>query len=404
MDIGSQNFRFTLEDKNGLKEPTNTYRPPKTAELHLDSLDRFKAGAFPGGVVTGPLGNGSTITPANSQNFIKWIANFVLPTAQSKSTDLVLQNKSALIQGYFARVALTQFQLRYRLPTIIPGYNDLFYITFRNDGQFFPPANNTFHLPITIPGGSYTPATLASFLQTAISTSTLALAAFTCDAPFAAPNNLRNSGFRFAINNVAPANVAIALSFGETDAVDDDQSAANNLRVARTLYTLGLTTAEFWGYGSQSIGVPFWVAGPPPIFQAETAPFPFFTAVGASPKMFATDYVDIVSSSLTNYKEVKDMNTSEAAPMAVLGRVWLAEGANDYNSEFPYTAPYTQTALGMHSPITVVKSWQNPNWCQWSPNQTVNTIDIKLLDQWGDVLPWDTQYPSEWSATLTLTE
>jgi hypothetical protein len=232
----------------------------------------------------------------------------------------------------------------------------------------------------------------------------LALAAFTCDAPFAGPNNLRNSGFRFAINNVAPANVAIALSFGETDAVDDDQSAANNLRVARTLYTLGLTTAQFWGYASQSIGVPFWVAGPPPIFQVETAPYPFFTAVGASPKMVATDYVDIVSSSLTNYKETKDMNTSEAAPMAVLGRVWLAEGANDYNSEFPYAAPYTQTALGMHSPITVVKSWQNPNWCQWSPNQTVNTIDIKLLDQWGEVLPWDTQYPSEWSATLTLTE
>ena len=314
MDVGSTNFRFTLEDKNGLKADTHTYRNPKTAELHLDSLDRFKTGAFPGGVVTGPLGNGSTITPANSQNFIKWIANFVLPTATSKSTDLVLQNKNALIQGYFARIALTQFQLRYRLPTIIQGYNDLFYITFRNDGQFFPPANNTLHIPISIPAGSWTPATLATYLQTAISTSTLALAAFTCDAPFAAPNNLRNSGFRFAINNVAPANVWIALSFGETDAVDNDQSAANNLRVARTLYTLGLTTAQFWGYPTQSIGAPFWVVGPAPIFQIETAPYPFLTAVGASPKMFATDYVDIVSSSLTNYKETKDMNNAAFKP------------------------------------------------------------------------------------------
>ena len=34
----------------------------------------------------------------------------------------------------------------------------------------------------------------------------------------------------------------------------------------------------------------------------------------------------------------------------------------------------------------------------------IDKIDIQLLDMWGDVIPWSTNYPTEWSATLTLTE
>jgi hypothetical protein len=56
------------------------------------------------------------------------------------------------------------------------------------------------------------------------------------------------------------------------------------------------------------------------------------------------------------------------------------------------------------SPITVTKSWTNPNWSQWSPNQTVNAIDIRLIDMYGDTLAWSSMNQTEWSATLTLTE
>jgi hypothetical protein len=65
--------------------------------------------------------------------------------------------------------------------------------------------------------------------------------------------------------------------------------------------------------------------------------------------------------------------------------------------------PADTTTIGV-SPITVTKTWTHPNWSELSPNQTINSIDIKLLDMWGDVIQWSSANPTEFSATLTLTE
>jgi hypothetical protein len=132
--------------------------------------------------------------------------------------------------------------------------------------------------------------------------------------------------------------------------------------------------------------------------QTSGVPTYYLTASGSAPNLLPTDYVDIVSTALTNYKDAKDANSSVASPGAVMGRIWLTEGAVNvtYN-------PVDPTNVG-DSPLTVTKSWSNPNWCQWSPNQTINAIDIRLLDMYGDTLAWSSANATEWSATLTLTE
>jgi hypothetical protein len=56
------------------------------------------------------------------------------------------------------------------------------------------------------------------------------------------------------------------------------------------------------------------------------------------------------------------------------------------------------------SPMNFTKTWDNPNWSQWSPNAAINTVDITLLDMWGQPLYWSDTYNTEWSATVTVTE
>jgi hypothetical protein len=110
--------------------------------------------------------------------------------------------------------------------------------------------------------------------------------------------------------------------------------------------------------------------------------------------------VDIVSQALTNYKDTKDANSSIQSPGSVLGRIWLNESwVNNQTASNGYPDP---NLLGT-APLAITKTWINPNWSQWSPNQAINTVDITLLDMWGNPLYWTATSPTEWSATLTVT-
>jgi hypothetical protein len=119
------------------------------------------------------------------------------------------------------------------------------------------------------------------------------------------------------------------------------------------------------------------------------------------PNFRQTDYVDIVSQALTNYKDTKDGNSSIASPGSVIGRIWL--------TEYPLSGQaaglgWPQDGMWGMSPMNFTKTWQSPNWSQWSPNAAINTVDITLLDMWGQPLYWSDTYPTEWSATLTVSE
>jgi hypothetical protein len=120
-----------------------------------------------------------------------------------------------------------------------------------------------------------------------------------------------------------------------------------------------------------------------------------------TPNLRPTDYVDIVSNTLTNYKDTKDANSSVQSPGSVLGRIWLNEAW--VNSQTA-TNGYPDPNLAGTAPLALTKTWVNPNWSQWSPNVSISSIDITLLDMWGNPLFWNPSYPTEWSATLTVTE
>lgn len=371
MDVGSVNFQFTSEEPERTSKP---FRYPMSAELHVSSLDRY---------------NSSVAQP--NQTLAQLTAPAPPPGITSQatysSTDCQIQTKKALLYGYFNRLAVTEFQLSFRVPTLVSGVNNIFYLQVWPGGYSLGGSTS---YPITVPAGYYTPVLLALAIQTAIRAATTNLTtavSFTVTAPTsqstiaALVSGTITTGFTFNTNT------ADAITLVNPPASAATESA--RLSAAKFYRLVGANTASF--------GVP------------TTAPVPTPSAIcrTMSPNFLPTDYVDIVSKTLTNYKDTKDTNSSEQAPQGVLGRIYLTDAG-----AFPQMAVSNSfmdpNVLGC-SPFTITKKWSAPNWSQWSPNQAINTIDIKLLDMYGNTLYWsnaDTtgSATTEWQMTILASE
>jgi hypothetical protein len=345
MDVGSDNFRFTLDDP---EKKAVTTRYPKTAELHLDSLDRYQV-------------NDVTVAAVNTsspdQNTAKLFGPTFAQVSESSTNNCQIQTKRNLLYGYMSRVALTQFNLNYNVPTVVTGYNDKFSLILNSTPYYY-----------VIPQNYYTATTLAATIQGLIRASAgNPVPGATVSSPTSNTTvitSVVNSGFTFATGNPA---ITFTFNPGVTG-----QSVADANNYGRVWRMLGVYEQV-----------------------------PFVSVRLGIPNLKPTDYVDIVSQALTNYKDTKDANSSVQSPGSVLGRIWLTESfVNNQTASGGYPDP---NLLGV-APLSMTKNWISPNWSQWSPNTSINTVDITLLDMWGNPLYWSPTYQTEWSATLTVTE
>jgi len=355
MDVGSDNFRFTLDDPEKKSQAT---REPKTAELHLDSLDRYTPGILAG------LSN-----PNTPQNFCKYIGPIIGASSISSTNNCEIQTKTNLLYGYFSRVALTQFNLSWRVPTVVAGYNDLLSVF-----------NGSTTTILTIPPGYYSVSTLQLTLQNLLRTvsglSTLSIS--TIDTQTNAVGAAVEVGWTITTNG-SP----MAFSYAGTSDGQADQIGRANRLIGVNRAAAGFTPDIL------TSSVTSIVVNPATSFTMGVPNFRY------------TDYVDIVSQSLTNYKDTKDANSAISAPAGVIGRIWL--------TEYPLSGQTTgnawpQDGMWGMGPMTFTKNWIHPNWSQWSPNQAISSVDISLVDMFGFPLPWTSTLNTEWSATLTVTE
>lgn len=383
MDVGADNFRFTLDDP---EKRARTIRAPMTSELHLNSLDRFTFGQLP---YTGiPAGLTPPYSNDGKSSVVTQNAGRILLGQSKTATDnCLLQTSRNLLYGYFSRVALTQFQLNYNVPTIVAGYNDV--LAFVVTGNVAPQY-------VSLREGYYTPDQLAAEIQLQMRAAPgNPLPAFLCSAPqnpasttlvtpisggFAQPKI--NAYFQFATGSGATMNFILGYDTVGSGSIDPELQQ----RIAKLARMLGLNKAC---YGYTEAANPL-----------TTAPTAWAAIQGGIPNLMPTDYVDVVSKTLSNYKDNKDENSSVQAPSCVLARIWLTEG----QSALSVANGWPQASLQGQSPQIFTKSWVNPNWSQWSPNQSVSSVDITLLDMWGKPLFWSSTYPTEWSATVTATE
>jgi hypothetical protein len=359
MDVGADSFRFTLDDP---EKKSRAFRYPMSSELHVSSLDRFNSqSGIPQVLVQ--LEQDVLFTVATAPNY--------------SSSQLTIQNQRALMYGYFNRIAISEMQLFYRVPTVVAGVNDVFYIT-NNPGGVGTPVSYL----CTIPAGHYTAPLLAVAMQTVIRANVANLTtagSFTVTAPLGQASTPPASG---------TVVTGFVFNTGTTDTIifaapPNGSTLAAQLQVWKCYRMIGTTTQSFVGYPSNI---------PTPI------------VVSYNPNLLPTDYIDIVSKALTNYKDNKDANSSEASPLGVIGRIYLTDTVvNSAITSFGYLDP---NVLGS-GPLAFTKKWAIPNWSQWSPNQAVNALDITLLDMFGQPLYYSNLKgcaDTEWQMTLIASE
>jgi len=377
MDVGSDNFKFQIEATGD--EKARTTRPPKTSELRVDSLNRYNWSMFANapGVINSDNPNQVTAELAGP---------LVLPFTLNSCDQCLIQSSRNLLDGYFSRVALTQFQLHYRVPTVVTGYNDRIGFYFR-----LAPGNTPVLVFATLNQGYYNIATLSAEIRRAmiaVSGGTLTTSNFNVIAPTEQRTVLTvastiSTGFTFTVTG-GPS----ILFFAGTAGTNSELQR----RVLKAFRLIGVNRAMM-GYTPE--------LNPATQTPVDPATVLWTTAVGGVPNFKQTDYVDIVCPQLSNYKENKDANSDIQSTGGILGRIYL--------TEYPLASQTSQHAWpqdgmwGM-APMSFTKTWVNPNWSQWSVGQGISALTFSLIDQWGLPLFWSSTYPTEWSATITATE
>ena len=369
MDVGADNFRFDLDRKNGLAKACRTYRKPKTYTLHVDSRDRYTPRMFQ---------TTDVFTNFPSQTVSKPAGPIMLDSRENPGTIVKISNQRNLLNGYFSRIALTEICINLATQQMLAGFNGRFYFTTNNVG--IQTARTA-----AVPAGWFTPVTLAAAIQDAIRTAAPELPSFTCNAPYTVANSPLQFGFVFATNTA----VTMRMDLNQTGVGQGNSEAS-----ARFLRLIGFTNRTPFGYPEFNEGQQPLTAG---AFAA--------TLSGGAPQYAYTPYIDVYSTSLSTYKAPKDANTGSGSRYTHLARVYMAEcplQGGGFNTSVPVIAP-DRMIVGT-GPTIVYKSFKKPNWCEWSPNQSIDNIDITLREAGGNFLNWSPTSRTEFTATFTLSE
>jgi hypothetical protein len=244
--------------------------------------------------------------------------------------NFTIYRNQALLYGYFYRLAITQLQLHWDMPTIVSDVNNKFEIVLS------PGPGSTL---VVIPEGYYTPTTLAAAIQTAIQAAGGAFATFTC-----AFNDL-NGGF--IINSGSAAQFTITAP---------NPTSPSYSLFRNTARSIGLTSPNYTTPAAiQNLG---------------------------SPGLLYTRYIDIISRNLTKYQRVKDSDTSATNVKSfIVARIYLSPS----NSLIETTST---SGIGS-KPFTLTIDYNTPKFIKYSPDEALNESDLQVLDEYGDQLYWD---------------
>jgi hypothetical protein len=312
-----------------------TSRPSSTAVLAVDSADRYAV--YPQDV--------SDTTNAYS---------------------FTISRNQALMNGFFRRIALTEFVFPYYIPNINTETNALY---FKKNGG----ATTTAYLPV----GFYTPSQLATAVQ-----------ALLIANGFAAATCVYNPA-----NTIAPATFNLPCSFLiKTNTADTIQFVRGSGAPGATDTTL----AKFQLFDLMAL-------------NDEDDD----TINGGITRCRYLEYIDVICSQLTYNQELKDTMT---APLVrdILARIYI-ETENDQPvpvSVAGASTAATDTIPGTY-PFTIYRQFDSPKQILWNKAQTIGNLTFELYDNHGQLLRIpltpgggadDNSFAPNWRMTLLVSE
>jgi hypothetical protein len=350
-------------------------RNPASAFFNINSIDRYAS-------VANPIAQFALITTPPTE----------LAATPASSYNMNLGRN--LMSGYFHRLTVTDVNVDWNIPTIC-AQNYIFTFGVQNVALATSAA-----AVVTLPFRYVTFNELASLLQLRIrdvfnatnySVDALTVAWTDNTAGLDLNVNLGNeSGFVFFSNDVNKK-----ISF-----ISDFPAS----------YT-GVPGVLFPNEGSIIPGTS--------ISQARRAMYKFYTMMGITssilnnltgafitnpsyPTLIYTSYIDIISNKLSQFMRVKDSETSWSADTNVITRVYLTNQGTVTSPTVIYTdlsgnqptqiIRFDEFGVGSR-PFILNYTPQTPKNIKWSPSQTIVDFDIRVVDEFGDVLPWDLAIP-----------
>jgi hypothetical protein len=266
--------------------------------------------------------------------------------------NILLTSKQNYLNGFFTRIALTEVRLPWYMQTITARNNKI-NLVYRV-GLALPVT-----FTITINAGWYTPLTLAAELQRAIRAPVISGGA--------------NKPSFTVVYNASPNPF---IFFGATNVVGDTFYFETEDALPNNQNSTGLYEMMNWSY-----------------------PGGFQTVQGSGiPTMLSTEFVDIVSSSLTYAQDVKDGDTEQARD--VVARIYLAKDGVD-----------TDPSLLGSAPFVVYRQFQTPKQIKWDSNLPIGQLQFQFYDDkgflldsgFGPAVGYDESL-GDWSLTLLVSE
>lgn len=343
-------------------------RNPAHAFFNINSIDRYASASNP-----------------TSQFALVDLSYNLLNANPASNFNMSLQRN--LLSGYFHRLTVSDANLQWNIPTI------------NSQNYIFPMStklgDTTATAVIAIPGGYYTYQELAVKLQDLIRTAfapALADLTVTWSAIVGAGGGTNQFCFVFATQT--DEEIWFEKQFPQSP-IPERLPGTNDGQALRAMYKfytmIGITSAWI-GESQASSGI-------------ATTP--------SYPTLIYTSYIDIISSKLSQFMRVKDSETSFQADTSVITRIYLTnQGSITYPSSSTIGSLTTGTqdlSTGAISTTTVnafddfpvgsrpfILNYtpSTPKNINWNPGQAIIDFDIRVVDEFGDTLPWSQYTPT----------
>jgi hypothetical protein len=260
------------------------------------------------------------------------------------SNDFQITSPGALMNGYIDKIIISQIQLQYNLPTVMPNINDEFVIFYES-----AVGSSSFILTtFAIPFGFYTPDELAAMLQ-------IQLGSYV-DSNFTVSYQQNTPSLGIVPGFVFLSNTGRRFYFpAPSDYTPTPSELTNTLKLYRLM---GMNLINSFPETEHTSSTP--------------------------PEFLYTPYIDIYSDALTNYQRLKDTDSSTIKRKGLIARVYLS-GVGAPQTTTAVFNNQAGTALGS-SPFVITLDLNNPKIINWSPDTAINSLDFQMRDCYGDLL------------------
>jgi len=273
--------------------------------------------------------------------------------------NFTIQSPAALIYGYVRRIIISQIQLSYNIPTVCRDKNDKLWIG--------GPTGVSPLESVEIPYGFYHADEMAALLENQLSQTTIGAL-----ADIGVEFDPRN-GFVFTSRAGSPVPFFFPSPQNYSLFSGNNSDSPEVQVLLKTYRLLGITAMN----------------------SAEQTPK--IEQVGTYPNFIYTPFIDIYSDVLTNYQPIKDTTTFVSKNKGLVARIYLSGTGNIQE---------TRSVIGMGTaPFVMTADLNTPKVIEWSPEVAVPTVDFRLLDCYGDLIPGPEMGQStEFQMTLLCTE